>query len=211
MDSIPVLGEVEIRVLGVLIEKALTSPSAYPMTVNSLVLGANQLQNRDPVVGYSESEVSHALHNMEHKGLVVQAATTMGARSVRFEHRVLEKFGWDRREQAVMTELMLRGRQTAGELRTRASRMTSLPELQAVVGLLETLKNRTPPFVEQLPREPGRSADRFRHLLSPEVTEVGQTADPLTLETRVARLEAEMVEMRALMGVRGDSSGFAPT
>ena len=205
MDSVPVLGDVEIRVLGVLIEKALTSPSAYPMTVNSIVLGANQLQNRDPVVGYSESEVSHALRNMEHKGLVAQAATTMGARSVRFEHRVLEKFGWDRREQAVMTELMLRGRQTAGELRTRASRMTSLPELQAVVGLLEALKTHSPPFVEELPREPGRSANRFRHLLSPEFAVTEQAAGPLTLEARVSRLEAEMVEMRSLMGTRGDS------
>lgn len=211
MDSIPVLGEVEIRVLGVLIEKALTSPSAYPMTVNSIVLGANQLQNREPVVGYSESEVSHALRNMEHKGLVAQAATTMGARSVRFEHRVLEKFGWDRREQAVMTELMLRGRQTAGELRTRASRMTSLPELQAVVGLLEALKNHGPPFVAELPREPGRSANRFRHLLSPESTVMELAAGPLTLEARVARLEAEMVEMRALMAGRGGSPGLPPS
>jgi uncharacterized protein YceH (UPF0502 family) len=204
MDASVVLGEVEIRVLGVLIEKALTSPSAYPMTVNSIVAGANQLQNREPVVGYSESEVSHALRNLEHKGLVTQAATTIGARSVRFEHRVLEKFAWDRREQAVMTELMLRGHQTAGELRTRASRMTSLPDLQAVVGPLEALKNRTPPFVEELPREPGRSANRFRHLLCPE-SATDHPAGPRSLEARVAKLEAEMAALHAVLGSRSTS------
>src|SRR3972149_41663 len=98
------------------------------MTVNAITLGANQLQNREPVVSYGESEVSAALRNLIHKDLAVQSPPSSGARAVRFEHRAVEHFHWDRRDQAVLAELMLRGRQTAGELRTHASRMTPLPD-----------------------------------------------------------------------------------
>ncbi len=168
------------------------------MTINSIVAGANQLQNRDPVVGYSESEVSAALRNLEHKGLVAQAAFSPGARTVRFEHRAVEQFGWDRRAQAVMAELMLRGRQTAGELRTRASRMTQLPDLQAVVVVIEELRAHDPPWVEEMAREPGRSANRFRHMLGGEAhaAEAEPGAAP-SLEARVARLEAEVAAIKA--------------
>lgn len=203
MDSKLILTEVEVRVLAVLIEKALTSAGAYPMTINAVVLGANQLQNREPVTAFSESEVSAAMRTLEHKGLVAQAATSAGARAVRFEHRVVDRLGWDRREQAVMAELMLRGRQTTGELRTRASRMTQLPDMQAVVAVLDALKSRTPPFVEELAREPGRSANRFRHLLAVESAEVVSADGPPSLETRVARLEAELQSLKDLFASRG--------
>jgi len=162
------LNEIELRVLGVLIEKSLTQPAGYPMTLNAITLGANQKQNREPVVEYSEGDVSAALRTLEHKGLAARAEATMGARAVRFKHTVVEKLKWDRREQAVLVELMLRGRQTAGELRTRASRMTPLPDLQAVGAVLDHLKTTQPPYVEELAREPGRSANRFRHLLGGE-------------------------------------------
>jgi hypothetical protein len=203
-----VLGEVEIRVLGVMIEKSLTQSSGYPMTVNAVTVGANQLQNRDPVVSISEREASTALRDLQHKGLAAQAPPSPGARVVRFEHRVVDRFHWDRRDQAVMAELMLRGRQTAGELRTHASRMTPLPELAAVTAILEGLKAHDPPFVEELPREPGRSANRFRHLLGAATmpTAAGATfAAPVTptagpvesLAARVARLESEVAELKA--------------
>jgi uncharacterized protein YceH (UPF0502 family) len=159
------LSDIELRVLGVLMEKALTQPAGYPMTLNAITLGANQKQNRDPVLEHSEGDVSGALRTLEHKGLVVRAEASIGARAVRFKHLVVEKFKWDKREQAVMAEFILRGRQTAGELRTRASRMTPLPDLQAVGTILDHLKTTQPPYVEELPREPGRSANRFRHLL----------------------------------------------
>jgi len=203
MDAKPILSEVEVRVLAVLIEKALTAASAYPMTVNAVVLGANQLQNREPVTAFGESEVSAAMRTLEHKGLVAQAATSAGARAVRFEHRVVEKLGWDRCEQAVMAELMLRGRQTTGELRTRASRMAQLPDLQAVVTILDALKSHTPPFVEELAREPGRSANRFRHLLAVEPAEAESASGPPSLEARVARLEAELRSLKDLFAARG--------
>jgi len=159
------LTDTELRVLAVMIEKSLTQAAGYPMTLNSITLGANQKQNREPVVEYAEGDVSAAIRTLTHKGLVAQSAASPSARAVRFEHKVVEQFHWDKREQAVMAELMLRGRQTAGELRTHASRMTSLPDLTAVAAVLEALKNAEPRSVEELPREPGRSANRFRHLL----------------------------------------------
>jgi len=196
-----VLSDVEIRVLGVLIEKSLIQGGSYPLTLNALTLGANQKQNREPVVEYSESEVSIALRNLQHKQLVVQAAPAMGARAVRFEHRVVDVFHWDRREQAVMAELMLRGRQTSGELRTHAVRMTPLPDLPAVTAVLGALKAASPPFVEELSREPGRSANRFRHLLSveTETTPEPKPTGEVDLIERVARLEAEMAEVKVIV------------
>ncbi len=148
-------------------EKSLTQPDAYPLTFNSIVLGANQKQNRDPVREFTEREISEALRTLEIKQLVAQAPPALGARSVRFKHLVVEKFHWDRREQAVMAELLLRGRQTAGELRTHAGRMTPFADLEAVGVTLHSLRNRETPFIEELAREPGRSANRFRHLLGP--------------------------------------------
>ncbi len=159
------LNEVELRVLGVLIEKSLSQAGTYPLTINAVLLGVNQKQNREPVVEHSEADVSRALHTLANKNLVKQAAPSMGARSNRFEHNVVERFHWDRREQAVMAELMLRGRQTAGELRTRASRMTQIPDLPAALAILTALAAYETPFAEELPREPGRSTTRFRHLL----------------------------------------------
>lgn len=160
------LSDVEQRVLGVLMEKALTQPGSYPLTINAIVLGANQKQNRDPVVEYAESDIARAVHSLQVKGLVKQAPPSAGARANRFQHYAVEVFHWDRREQAVMTELLLRGRQTAGELRTRAERMTPLPDLEAVNHVLRGLATAATTFVEELPREPGRSANRWRHLLA---------------------------------------------
>lgn len=164
------MNAVELRVLGVMVEKSLTQPNAYPMTINSIRLAANQVQNRDPVMELSDADVSRALHSLQLKQLTAQAPPHPGERANKFKHRVVEVFHWDPREQAVMTELMLRGRQTAGELRNRASRMTSLQDLESVVTILEGLKRTTPVFVEELPREPGKSANRYRHLLGGDDT-----------------------------------------
>lgn len=159
------LSDIEQRIIGVLIEKALTQPGSYPLTINAIVLGANQKQNRDPVVEYAESDIARAVHTLQVKGLVKQAPPSAGARANRFQHQVVDVFHWDRREQAVMAELLLRGKQTAGELRTRAERMTPLPDLEAVNQVLRALAATEKPFVEELSREPGRSANRWRHFL----------------------------------------------
>lgn len=227
------LSDVEQRVLGVLIEKSLTQPAGYPMTINALVLGANQKQNRDPVTSYSEADVSRALHDLSLKQLAKQAPPGPGARANRFEHTVVETCHWDRRDQAILAELMLRGRQTPGELRGRASRMTSFPDLPSVMTTLEGLARRDPPLVEELPREPGRSANRFRHLLSddpgpnpddgvvhgtvlsqsdPASREPGQSLPATSiaghpnqrLEERLSRLEEEV----RVLAARLDAAGF---
>ncbi|RJP40671.1 MAG: DUF480 domain-containing protein [Phycisphaerales bacterium] len=155
----------ELRLLGVLIEKSMTTPDGYPLTINAMVAGCNQKQNRDPVVHYDEGTISRALRNLRQKGVVDQAPPSPGARSNRYLHRATEHFGWDRRELAIMTELMLRGPQTPGELRTRAGRMTPFQDVQSVVNILEGLKAGQTRFVEVLPREPGQSANRWRHLI----------------------------------------------
>lgn len=163
-----VLGNVELRILGVLIEKSLSQPGSYPLTINALTLGANQSQNREPVENFTESEIAEALRGLQLKHLVAQAPPEAGARVVRFVHQVVDVFHWDRRQQAVMAELILRGRQTCGELRTRASRMTPLQDVESVRAILQELIEADQQFAEELAREPGRSANRFRHLLSLE-------------------------------------------
>ncbi len=219
------LNETELRVLGVLIEKSLTQPDSYPLTLNAIVAGANQKQNREPVRDHTEAEVSRAVYTLEQKNLVGQAPPSAGARANRFLHNVVDRFHWDRREQAVMAELMLRGRQTAGELRTRGSRMTPIPDLEAITVILRTLKEADPPFVEELPREPGRSVNRVRHLLgtedvepaavSPQVAPDSSIAAPdLSIAARLANLEAKVEklseEMAALKGPPHDRFDKAP-
>lgn len=206
------LNDNELRVLGVLIEKSLTHSGSYPLTLNAIVLGANQKQNRDPVTNLCEADVGRALHTLERKDLVKHAAPAPAARANRFEHNVVERFHWDRREQAVMAELMLRGRQTAGELRARAGRMTPLQDVEAVSAILRGLAAGDPVFVEELPREPGRGANRFRHLLSTEAetvpapaaagedaadSEAALEADPLA--ERVARLEDQVAYLNRIL------------
>ena len=216
-----ILNDIQQRVLGVLMEKSLTQPDSYPLTLNSILLGANQKQNREPVLELNEREISEALRGLELKQLVSQAPPAIGARAVRFRHHVVERFQWDRREQAVMAELLLRGLQTPGELRTHASRMTPFGELDAVVMTLNGLRNRESPFVEELAREPGRSANRFRHLLSaagpPKSQDAGTVQVPAemsgtseaagteepTLAQRVARLEESLARLEARLAEKG--------
>ncbi len=210
------LRDVELRVLGVMIEKSLTQPDGYPLTMNAIVLGANQKQNRDPVMHFSEAEVARALQSLMDKELAGQSSPATGARANRFEHNVLERFHWDRREQALMAELILRGRQTAGELRSRAARMTPFEDLEAVMSVIGDLCSGDPRFVEELSREPGRSANRFRQLLSAPEADVAaglvsgavltvptadepQRAQPAApsvgLLERMSRLEAQVARL----------------
>jgi hypothetical protein len=230
------LTDIELRVLSVLIEKSLTQAGSYPLTMNSLVLGCNQKQNRDPVVEYAEGDVARAVHTLQVKGLIKEAAPAHGARVNRFAHCVLDIFKWDRRQQAVMGELMLRGRQTAGELRTHASRMTPFADLHAVNVVLDELKRGERVFVEELPREPGRSANRFRHLLAEEgvrtssgpiprpdtrveervapsvvVAEPGKEDRIRELEARLSVLEARVERLaRVLEGAQAESFADGP-
>lgn len=205
--DVPMLNDAELRVLGVLIEKSLTQPGGYPMTMNAIVSGANQTQNREPVLELSEGEIAKALYSLGQKRFVAQAPPAAGARVNRFGHRVVERVGWDRREQAVMAELILRGRQTPGELRTRGGRMASIPDMAAVMSILQDLSSGERAFVEELTRVPGRSATRYRHLLAgervredagaeaasgPATAVTDAPADDAGLSQRVAALEERL-------------------
>lgn len=171
------LTEHEARVLGVLMEKSLTQPNAYPMTVNGIRGGCNQLQNRDPVLSMSDGDVARALQGLGHKRLATQAPPEPNDRANKFRHRVVEELHWDPREQAVMAELLLRGRQTSGELRTRASRMTPIQDLASITAIIESLQRAAPPFIKELAREPGKSAVRYRHLLGADADESETAVD----------------------------------
>lgn len=169
MDHRPyLLDEIERRVLGVLMEKAFTSAEGYPMTVNSVTVGCNQKSNRDPVMELDEDTVWDALSRLKDRGLVTRILPPPGSRADKFKHLVADKWGWQSQQRAVMTELLLRGPQTPGELRTRCERMTAFADLGAVMQTLESLMNWQPPLVAALPRAAGQSATRYTHLLYAE-------------------------------------------
>ena len=206
-----VLTAAQRRVLGVLIEKSYTTPEQYPLTMNAVVVGCNQKSNRNPVCEFTEGEVADALQELMRKGVVKRADTQMGARAVRFEHIAGQAWGWAPREQAVLAELMLRGPQTLGELRTRADRMSKMENLQYVEGILGELASKDPPLVVTLPRAPGRSAVRHAHTLYPDdeqptapapsvaerpVPQVSPQPDP-EIESRISDLEQRVAALES--------------
>jgi hypothetical protein len=162
------LFEIERRVLGCLLEKEMTQPDSYPMTLNALVSACNQKSNRDPVLDLDESAVHATLEGLRKRGLVSLVLPAPGARTQRYKHEAGAVWTWTPRQRAIMTELLLRGPQTPGELRSRCDRMVSFESLEAATTALESLMEDEIPVVAMMPREPGRSAVRYRHLLYPE-------------------------------------------
>ncbi len=162
------LSEIERRILGCLLEKEMTQADHYPMTLNAVVAACNQKSNRDPVLELDESAVYTTLEQMRKRDLVSLVLPAPGARSQRYKHEAGKVWTWSPRQKAIMTELLLRGPQTPGELRSRCGRMTPFESLDAVMTALESLIEDDVPVVMQMPREPGRSAVRYRHLLTPE-------------------------------------------
>ena len=163
-----ILSEVEVRVLGSLIEKELTTPGYYPLSLNALVNACNQKSNREPVMNLDETAVSPALRELDKKGLA-GPADNMESRVKKYEHRLQEAFNFNRHEVALLCELLLRGPQTPGELRSRADRMHRFDDLGIVNSTLQRLMNREPPLVKLLPRQPGTKEARYAHLLSGDV------------------------------------------
>lgn len=170
-----ILSAIQRRIIGVLIEKSYTTPDQYPLSINSILSGCNQKSNRDPVLAYREGEVAVVVQEVVHKGLAKLSDIPGGSRVNRFEHCVCARCGWAPREQAVLAELLLRGPQTVGELRTRATRMVPMPDVQYVQGILDELSSQDPPLVVALPRQPGRAAIRHAHTLYPEHEDPLQT------------------------------------
>ncbi len=159
-DQITLSAE-EIRVLGCLIEKSLTTPQQYPLTLNALVLACNQSTNRHPVVSYSDELTEKTLQGMKERGLVRFVYPSHGRSATRYRHIAGEKFGLDTPELAVITVLMLRGPQTAGELRARTERMYRFNDISEIERLLELISSRPNRLVYRLPRQPGTKEDRW--------------------------------------------------
>lgn len=196
----PVLNPVEVRILGCLIEKDITTPEYYPMTMNALVNACNQKSNRDPVVSWDEEFVSESVDTLREKKLV-SVLTGGGNRVPKYSHRLGESLNLGRRELAILCELMVRGPQTSAELRERAGRMYRFSDADEVEGCLSRLHSDSRgPLVVQLARQPGQKEARFAHLLSgePDITkdEVAPVRLPGSLETRVLTLEGEVQELR---------------
>jgi uncharacterized protein YceH (UPF0502 family) len=159
------LNDTEARVLGSLIEKEVTTPDYYPLSLNALVNACNQKSNRDPVMNLDEAAVRQALRTLEDKKLAGPADNFV-SRVSKYEHRLSEVFNLTRHETAILCELLLRGPQTPGELRSRAERMHPFDDLGVVHSTLQRLMQRDPPVVKLLPRQPGTKEARFAHLLS---------------------------------------------
>jgi uncharacterized protein len=196
------LSETETRVLGSLVEKEITTPDYYPLSLNALLNACNQKSNRDPVTNLDGEAVREALDSLNRKGL---AGTAGGAdsRVTKYEHRLQEVFNFDRRETAVLGVLLLRGPQTPGELRSRTERMHPFGDLDEVQAVLRRLMEREPPLVKILPRQPGTKESRYAHLLSGDVEGWKPPADARLAATgapdgeRMARLESEVASLRA--------------
>src|ERR1700692_75246 len=162
------LSDVETRVLGSLVEKELTTPEYYPLSLNALVNACNQKSNRDPVVNLGEDAVRQALRTLDKKGLA-GPADNMVSRVSKYEHRLQEAYNFTRHETAILAELLLRGPQTPGALRSRADRMHKFDDLGIVLTTLKKLMDREPRLAKVLPRQPGTKEARYAHLMSGDV------------------------------------------
>src|ERR1700685_641991 len=200
-DGVDPLSDVEVRVLGALIEKDITTPDYYPLSLNALVNACNQKNNRDPVMRLEEDAVRGALDSLQGKRLAGPASGA-DSRVTKYEHRLQEVFNFDRRETAILCVLMLRGAQTPGELRGRTERMYRFEELEDVVATLEKLSQRDPALVATLPRQPGTKESRYVHLLAEKPEGAAAVAAVQVRESsdRVERLEAEVAELRKEIG-----------
>jgi uncharacterized protein len=208
-DPLPPLTAAELRVLGSLIEKQITTPDYYPLTLNALTNACNQINNRDPVVAFDETTVVRALEGLREKRL---ASTFSGqeSRVAKYKHTLTDALLLTPAEVALLCVLLLRGPQTLGELRTRTERMFRFDALPEVEEALNALAARQPqPLVTKLPRQPGTKESRYTQLLSgpadaspaPAVAEAGPRAEPVSPAVRaenerLAKLEAEMAALR---------------
>ena len=203
-----VLNDIEVRVLGSLVEKQVTTPEYYPLTINAVMLACNQKNNRNPVTAYSEEQVAEAVESLRERNLtyVFYGSTS---RVPKYKHVMPEVLHLSQPQLSLMCVLMLRGSQTLGELRERASRLHEFSSLEEVEATLNSLISREPePLVVRLPRQAGQKEVRFTHLLAGEVTvdaAIGEQpqrrtsaqADRLSsLQEDVTALKAQMEELR---------------
>lgn len=198
-DTLPHLSTEEQRVLGVLMEKARTTPEYYPLTLNGLVTACNQKTSRNPVVNYDDSTVISAIDTLKKKGLV-STATGGSSRTVKYKHNFAIVYPLLPAEIVIICLLLLRGPQTPGELNTHAGRMHEFESLDELQSLLDNLANASSPYIKQLAKRPGQKEARYIHLLGDTEsvidetdTAVGPSAD---LEERLANVETELAALR---------------
>lgn len=195
------LDPVEVRVLGALMEKEVTTPDYYPLSLNALIHACNQKNSRDPVVDYDEGTVTAALERLRAKGLA-GTITGAGLRVPKHRQRLTERLNLGRREAALPCVLMLRGAQTPGELRARSAPLYAFSDLDEVVACLERMREQTPPLVAVLPKQAGSREYRYVHLLCGPPRETSEPPAAAPTETparqdRLAGLETEVAALRA--------------
>jgi uncharacterized protein YceH (UPF0502 family) len=205
-----VLNSAEARVLGALVEKDITTPDYYPLSLNALINACNQKNNREPVTNFDEETVRLALRNLSDKQLAGMARGADG-RVTKYEHRLQEVFNFTRPETAILCVLLLRGPQTPGELRGRGERMHRFEDLDEVLSGLQQLMRREPPLAKALGRRPGTKEIRYAHLLSGDVEAWEPPAETasssgsadaerlIQLEEQVATLRSEVAELKQQM------------
>ncbi|HWJ93781.1 MAG TPA: YceH family protein [Telluria sp.] len=203
VDSASVLDPFEIRVLAVLAEKEALTPDNYPMSLNAIVTGCNQLSSRDPVMQLSEEMVQDTLQRLIDRRLV-NGVTQAGARVQKYEHRMRIKWSLEQDKVAILAVLMLRGLQTAGEIRARTGRLFDFKTVADVEAGLQFLIDKYPPLVARLERAPGTKEPRYGHLLGGEIalnredSAFGPAATPVApAGGRVGQLEQEVATLRA--------------
>ena len=196
----------EGRVIGSLIEKQLTTPQQYPLTLNSLVAACNQSSNREPVVSYDERVVQTALASLRHAELIGLVYPSHGRSVTRYRHVLTERLGLDDRELALLAVLLLRGPQTAGELRARSERMARFDGIDAVDADLVRLSEKTEPLVIRQPRRPGQKEERWAQLLS-----TATSAPAANDEGAAWSAGPPEVAAPAAADADGDASGDSPT
>ena len=199
------LSSAEARVLGALVEKEITTPDYYPLTLNALINASNQRSNREPVMDLDEDDMRQALHGLENKGLAGRARSADG-RVTKYEHWLGEAFNFGRAETALICVLLLRGPQTPGELRSRTERMHRFEEISDVLAGLQKLMEREPSLVAVLPRQPGTKEARYAHLLSGPLESIQMPASAVPVpniaattpeqDDRIAQLEATVAELQ---------------
>jgi uncharacterized protein YceH (UPF0502 family) len=208
------LDSIELRILGSLMEKQLSTPEYYPLTLNALVAATNQKSNREPVMELGEGEIERALNRLQDEKLVWRV---MGGRAVRFDHNLDALWHINRREKAILTLLFLRGAQTAGEMRGRSERLHSFESVAEVEQTLRDMASQHEPLVRDLARRPGQKEERWMHLAGGAVIDdeppiaaaphgTSSTGEPLSV--RVQRLEESVAslldELRALKSKLGE-------
>jgi uncharacterized protein YceH (UPF0502 family) len=205
-----VLSDVEARVLGCLVEKEISTPEYYPLSLNALVNACNQKSNRHPLLNLDEESVRKALRVLGDQMLARSAG--VDSRVAKYEHRLADTFNFTRAETAILCELLLRGPQTPGELRSRAERLHPFEDLGIVHTTLKHLMEREPPLVALLPRQPGTKEARYAHLLSGDVAEKGVEATPQREPSSVHREPAERERIAQLeteiAGLRDEIAGL---